>query len=179
VHQRQIIRQAVKTALLGATAAGTRVFESRVYAWKSSELPAISVYTLEDAVDPESRKSAPMELERDLSLAIEAVVKAGENVDDAMDAICEEIERAMHRDDSLGGACSWSVLRTTELDLVGNSDQVVGNARLTYQVHFVTGAPEAADTPLDDLKTANIRENLEPGQHPDNQAEDELEDLHL
>jgi len=172
-HQRQVIREAVKAALVGKTAAGPRVYETRTTPWLRVQLPAISVYTLEETVDPESRKTAPRELTRTIKLAVQAVVEQGINMDDALDAISLEIERAMHADPSFGDTCSDSVLAATEQLYEDGGNRPIGAAILTYSVIYFTDAPAAADlAPLDDFATAGITTDLSGTTDPDDQAQD-------
>ena len=52
IHQRKAIRDAVVTALVAAaTSAGSRVFPTRVVPWRKTELPAVSVYALDEKSD--------------------------------------------------------------------------------------------------------------------------------
>lgn len=173
IHQRQVIREAVKAALLLKTAASDRVFETRLVPYKKMELPAVAVYTLEESVEPDSKTTAPRELTRTLKLAVEACVREGDNVDDAMDAITLDVERAMHADETFGGACGRSVLASTDLTVTEIGDQPVGLALLTYTITYYTFAPDAADVALNDFARANIRTNLSGTVNPANEAEDD------
>lgn len=175
MHQRRLIREAVKAALIGvaptyATAAQARVYETRVFEWRISELPGISVYSLEEPVDPKSGQTAPMELTRDLDLAIEAAVVATANIDDAIDDMCEQIERAMHVDDSFGGTCSYSLLKNTEIEVVANNEKLIGMARLIYSVRYYTYAPEAADTVLQPFTSGGVEIKVEGPTQADEDA---------
>src|SRR3990170_40796 len=126
-HQRQVIREAAKAQLLGKTAAGPHVFETRKVPYKRLTLPAIAVYSGDESSTDQG--SAPRELKRTLQLAIEAAVKEGANVDDSMDSIAEEIERAIHVDPTFGGKASDAVLSSTSLDVDEIADQPVGLVR--------------------------------------------------
>jgi hypothetical protein len=150
-HQRQRIREAVAARLVCKTSAGDRVFETRVVPFRRLELPAIAVYALSES--SEDQQSAPRELKRTLSLTIDAAVKSGDNVDDAMDAIALEVERAMHADETFGGLASDSVLASTDIEVFEEADQFVGLVKLQYEVTYYTAAPDAADVVLDDLES--------------------------
>ncbi len=181
-HQRQIIRGAVQAILLAKTAAGAQVFKTRMVPYRKLELPAIAIYALQEPVDPESKNAAPRELTRNLQLVVEAAVKADEGVDDALDAIALEIERAMHADPTLGGAASDALLSNTELTVVEESqgrmlEQPLGIATLTYAVRYYTYAPDAADVTLDDLRTVDAKTSLGGAVAAGDQAEDKLQDL--
>jgi hypothetical protein len=155
-HRRQLIREAIKAALLSQTAAGIRVYETRKVPAKRLELPSIAIYTLQESINPDSKNRAPRELTRNVSVAIGAAVKEGENVDDAMDDIALEIERVMHADETFGGVCGDSILSETEMDVSEIGDQPIGIVILTYSVTYYTTAPEAEDTDLDDFESAGV-----------------------
>jgi hypothetical protein len=170
-HQRQVIREAVRTALLGATAAGSRVYETRVVPNRLTELPALAVYTLQDTVDQEESNTSPRELRRELDLVIEGWVAAGTNADDAMDALALEVETAMHADPYLGGAVADSMLDSTSLEVLDEGDRFTGWFVMTYSVTYFTLAPEAPAA-LDDFERAGVTHDLGGDVHEDDQAED-------
>ena len=176
-HLRQAIRAAVVAALVGQTPAGARVIGTRFVPWRPVELPGIGVYTLRERVEEDSRQTAPRELERRLELAIEACVKADEEIDDNLDALALSIERVLHADPTLGGLVSDLVLAQTEVDVLEGADQPIGVIRLVYEVWYFTGAPEAADVALDDLKTVDVHHDLSAGQELDDQAHDVVDHL--
>lgn len=176
-HARTLIRRAVKAQLVDQTRAETRVHTSQVFSWRVRDLPGVAVYTLSETVDPESHQTAPRELRRELRLAIEGAVVAGADVDDALDSLAREIERAMHGDERLGGTAAEAVLQGTEIMLFEDGEQLVGVVRLVYGVTYFTGAPEAEDVALDDLVTVDVRHNLGGAQDPGNQAHDVVTDL--
>lgn len=180
LHQRQLIREAAKAALLGKTAAGDRVYETRVLPLRRIDLPAISIYTMEETVEPESRTTAPRELKRTVQLNIHAFVEEGDNVDDAMDALAMQIERAIHADDTLGGTASDCILASTELDVGEEGQRLVGTVVLTYEVDYYTYAPAEApaEAGVADFERADIRYTPGLSVHEEDQARDRLEGLH-
>jgi hypothetical protein len=178
MHARQAIREAVVTALRAAnTNAQQRVYETRVIQWRPADLPAIAVYTLEET--SQIRNAAPRELVRTVQLAIEAAVvqKNGSNVDDDMDSIAQQIERAMHADETFGGLAADSVLTSTEIEVSENGAAPIGVIRLVYTTDYFTFAPDAADQTLDDLKTVDTKTSLGGAVNPGNQSEDKLQNL--
>jgi len=175
MHQRQKIRQAVVDALRNKTSAEDRVAETRILPWRRHQLPGIAVYTLSETVDEASAQTAPRELERTVQLAIEAAVRYSDDVDDALDSLAEEIERVIHADDTLGGNASDCVLSATEVDIVGDADQMIGAIRLTYNVKYYTYAPAAEDVELDAFRKAHIRYNLGSQQNAQDEAVDVVE----
>lgn len=168
MHPRQAIREAARTALVGAvtvddvttyaTAAGTRVYETRKVPHRGLQLPAIAVYTLQESVDPESASSSARYLTRRLQLMIEAFVAPGEsdNVDDAMDDICAEIEAALHADETLDGTCIDSLLASTEFEIGVDGNKEIGLAQLVYNVTYETQADDDSNADYDDFETAGL-----------------------
>lgn len=151
-HPRKLIRQAVVALLTGATAAGARVYGTRVDPLKKT-LPAISVYTLTEEIDQDATAgTAPRELVRNVQLEIVGFVAHTDavSVDDAMDDLAEQIEAAMDVDPYLGVLAGDSMLLQTAMEVVednGRSDPLVGVVTLTYDVTFRTqpGAVTATD----------------------------------
>lgn len=175
MHQRQAIREAVVAALLNQTAAGAHVYESRMAPLNKHELPSIIVYTESEAVTEDSKSTAPRELDRRLVLAIEVAVRASEDVDDDLDDLAVQIEKALHLDPTLGDKVSDLILASTEIELFEESKGRIGAMKLLYNVRYFTYAPEADDVTLDAFETADIKTNLGNSQHADDQAHDVVE----
>lgn len=165
-------------ALTNRTAAGTRVFPSRLAPLRMSQLPALSVYVDDESVDTQaSASTAPRELARSAQVAIECAVSATANVDDALDDLAYEVETAMHADPGLDGTAGDAILLSTALGLTNEGDRPLGVVRLVYQVTYYTFAPEPGT--LDDLKTVDAKWTSTGGASlpAANQAEDRLTDL--
>ena len=174
-HQRKIIREAVAAQLVGKTGAAARVFETRLVPYRRLELPALAVYTKSESVDPASADTSPRELRRNLQLVVEGAVKLGEDVDDALDQLALEVERAMDADRYFGGAAGESVLTSTDTGISEEGDRPIGILILTYAVTYRTDSPAAADLePLPDFTTADVKTDLSGTTAPGNQAEDRI-----
>lgn len=171
LHQRQVIRHVVRALLFGNTAADERVVASRMLPYRKNELPAISVYTVEETVDKESASTAPREYTRDLKLEIAGWVAPGPNVDDDMDALALEIETLVELDPYFGGAVGDSILESTALAIRGEGDQLMGLVTLTYAVTYRTLAPEAP-TLVDDFLRVDSKQKLANLGPDDDVAED-------
>lgn len=169
-HQRQLIRQAVVAKLKGATAARDRVLPNRVYSVTNGQLPAVLVYTTSESVAPESRATAPRELDRDLELEVVGLVAVEDGADDAIDALALEIETAMHADRYLAGTAADSVLVSSEMSIEKVGDRLVGGVVLTYSVAYQQLAPEPAVV-ADEFLRAKTTINLDNQVHVDNDAE--------
>lgn len=180
LHPRQEIREALVAALKGTadprpTAAGERVFETRFVPWRTAQIPAISVYATAEQVGEGSKATAPRELTRLVSMTVDAVVAANAQADDALDALCLQIETAIHADPTLGDKASDCILASTDLGTITDGDRPMAAAQLVFEVTYITGAPEIAD--LEDLESIDATYNLGGAVNPDNQAEDTLSGL--
>ena len=183
-HQRQLIREAAKAALMTKTAAEERVAIARKSPWRTNQLPAIALYTERELVDPASRDTAPRELTRDLELVIEGALRdlgeGDEALMNALDAFATDIERAIHADDTLGGTAADALLVSTEPENFDDGQQPCGAIRMVFTVTYRTDAPAAEDVALVDLKTVDAKyTDLDGGAdiHASNQAEDKLLNL--
>lgn len=134
VHPRQAIRQAAAEALKYKTAADERVYTSREVRWKSVELPGIAVYTPDETSDELGEEC----LERVTSMGVVGVVSVTEAVDDTMDALALEMERAVGADPTLGGSASGLVLKATATRIADEQGRPVGAVELTYEVTYLT-----------------------------------------
>ncbi len=156
-HPRTIIREALIALLVSAnTAAGDRVDDTRVDPLKKGKLPALSVYTLSEPVDPASRETRPRELTRELKVEIVGWVGRTDDlsVAKAMDRLARQVEAAIDRDPYLGELAADSVLDGTDMEVVeedGNSDPVVGTLVLTYSITYRTTTAALA---LEDFREA-------------------------
>lgn len=175
-HQRKLIRRGIQALLkAGLTDAEDRVFTTRVFPFKSTQLPAIAIYAVSEATDAASAESAPRILERTVQIAIEGAVKFDQaKVDDLIDDLTLQIERAMDRDQTFGNLCCKSHLASTELDVQDEGDRTFGVVRLTYDVLYLTDSPDPADVELDVLNTIDIKTNVGGQVDPADQAEDQV-----
>lgn len=175
LHPRAEIRAAIVAALAGKTAAGSRVFSTRVIPLRKVEIPALAVFVRLEEVDVEgSQNAAPLELDRMADVLVEGYVEAGENVDDALDALSLEVEAAMGEDITFGGKAARSLLARTELEVMDEGDRLRGLAQWTFRVQYFSYVTTAQ--PTDDLERAGATWDVAAGgQHPDDRAEDLVE----
>jgi len=161
-HPRKLIRAAVVAALKRSTIARDNVHATRIVPYRANmDLPVIAVYTLEDKVDPDSIERAPRELKRHATLTIEAWVKPGDNVDDAMDDFEEQIQKVMHADpyfkDPDSGDCiaSDSIQVGSDMEVIERGEKLLGILMLEYDFTYWQLAPEAPTT-LDDFTDVHV-----------------------
>jgi len=164
VHQRKVIRKAVAAAIVaGETAADERVYPTQKLLYAMRNLPAIAVYSLTEKSTLDN--TAPRELTRIASVAIESIVEAGENVDDAMDDLAEQIEAAMDTDPYFSGSCFQSHLSETEMTSEPDGDRQIGVMVMTYEISYRTDA-YVSPAVCDDFKRAEAVYDLEGQQAP-------------
>lgn len=141
-HVRQQIREAAATLVTGLTTTGANVFQSRVYNLQESQLPALLVYTSQEAIElADGTLDAP---QRILSLVIEGKAQATANVEDTLDDIAKEVEIALGADITVGGLAHGNDLTNTLKQVTAEGDQPIGSVQLTYDVKYRTpfGDPE-------------------------------------
>lgn len=152
-HPRQLIRDAARATLAGATVAEGRVTSTRVEPLRSSiGLPAISVYTLTESVDADSVTTATRELTREVDLEIvgwivvpspdEAAGDPGRIVDD----FAEEIEAAMSGNRYLSDTAGECILSGTTVSILQDGDPLIAILTMTYTATYRTELP-LADLP--------------------------------
>lgn len=139
------------------TLAGARVKPTRIDIYKRNEMPAITVYTLREPVNPDSQQTAPAELERDCKMDVVGSVPVDPDADDAQDQVDElarQIESVVGRDPSLGNACESVTLEETVVEFLREGDVLVGRIVMTYSVIYRTQAE--LDAPIDDFLRATV-----------------------
>ncbi len=126
-HRRQQIRTAIAQAIGGET--------TRFRPTADSELPVKLVYTLAEKSGLADLKRT---LQRVVSVGIEIRAASTGQLDNALDALCEEVEAAMADDPSFGRLALNSHLASTSIGLDGEGEQRHAVAVLEYQVTYRT-----------------------------------------
>ena len=134
-HARTQIRQAVVNLLKDNTAAGNRVYASRVYALDDAKLPALLVFTPQESMGNPTMQR-PRTQQRSLSLMIEGYVKARGDIDAEADALALEVEQIIGADPTLGGLVKDVMLDTTSTQLSGEGEKPVAIISLTFAVLY-------------------------------------------
>ena len=144
-HVRKQIRDRVASQLTTAvTLVSSRVYTTRVHPLNEDLLPAISVYTGNEVSD--RYNIGVTDVTRNLSLEIDIYVRETGTFDDDVDAIAVQVEEAMANDFTINGLVKSSVLTSTAIQFDGEADQILGVAKLTYAVKYVTA--------INDVETA-------------------------
>ena len=140
MHSRTQIRDHVVTQLAGI---GATVSKSRIHNLQTADLPAVIVYTLSEASVPVTIKRTQ---ERTLQLIIDIHVRSiAGDVDDDVDALCVEVEKAIEADWQFNRLALRPALVQTEIGISGEAEGRHGLAQLTYAVVYRTDptAPDA------------------------------------
>lgn len=95
-HKRQIIRDAIINQLKDKTDAGSNVYGNRAKPLFDQFLPVILVYSKqENILEDQYNIDGYTSLKRELEIAIEAVILGGDDFDQKLDDIAEQIESAL------------------------------------------------------------------------------------
>lgn len=138
-HIRQQIRAAILAKLTGLPTTGGNVFQTRVWPVNDSELPCLLIMTDADMINSYSDGSlvgfVPRSVNRTLHLTIVAVVR-GVAIDDALDAICLDVEKALAADRFLGGLSANITLSDTRIQFKGEGEKPTGEATMSWLIEY-------------------------------------------
>lgn len=140
MHVRAQIRKVIAELMRSTQTAGGNVFPSRMFSLDETELPSISVYTTDDAnietvQRTELTKLGPL-MYRLLPVIIEGHALMDERIDDILDDIAVEIEKAMAMPVMVAGKEISTQLISTQTTFSGEGDEQVGVLRLIYSVSY-------------------------------------------
>lgn len=112
------------------------IYESRVEPiFDLASLPAIAVYTRQES--NENFNDHHKVQQRELSLAIEILVRGNQNSDDDLDSICDEVEKALSNTETESSANYQSIeLQSTEIGFLAEGRVAKAAARLTYLIRY-------------------------------------------
>lgn len=131
-HVRRQIREAAAAALAGLPSTGSRVFQSRIHTLRDPDLPCLLVNTDDERIEAENAVMGG-ELTREMKLTVRGVVKATANLDDALDAIAEEVEPV------LIGATFGNLVKRCTLDSIKvDMDDVLEKPAGVITLEFTT-----------------------------------------
>lgn len=144
LHARRAIVRAAVQRLAGLPSVVGGVHEGRYGPKSASSAPFLLVYARPESSAPITTRGSGRALQRELTLAIDAVVaESGVEAGDALfDALALEIETALAADPTLGGACRDLWLARTNPDAVttGAGEHRAGAVRLEFTVTYFTPA---------------------------------------
>lgn len=138
-HIRKQIRDAVVTLLTGLPTTGSKVYANRVWPLNDAELPGILVMSDADTVNSYSEGSVvantPRNVNRTAHLTVQVLTR-GAAIDDQLDQVCLEVEKALAADRFLGGLSSNVTLVDTRIQLKGDGEKPTGEASMSYQIEY-------------------------------------------
>lgn len=162
---RKAIRKKLIAILKGKTSAEDRVYDNpSIPPWEEN-LPVINIYNRNE--DADLYAQAPREYKRTVMFAIECHASGPDQseqlpegtplLSDILDDMCEAIEAAIERDDSLGDEVDESLLTSIQFATEGEGNQPNGSARLLYAVTYYRMAPLSIDKQdgVSDLEEVN------------------------
>ena len=139
LHLRKQIRDAVVGLLTGLPTTGAKVYANRVWPLGNSELPGILVMADADTVNSYSEGSVvanvPRNVNRTAHLTVQCIAQ-GNAIDDQLDQVCLEVEKALAADRFLGGLSANVTLVDTRIQLKGDGERPTGEATMSYQVEY-------------------------------------------
>ena len=145
-HPRSIIRNAIINQLNSKTDAQERIYGNRAKPLFDQFLPAILVYSKDETILEgrfESDGFSP--LKRDLEIAIEAVILGGDDFDQKLDDLSNQIENALDGFEIDTRKSDILKLKSTEIDSSIEGSKIYGAIRLTYSVTYLTKVKQHLD----------------------------------
>jgi hypothetical protein len=151
------IRDAMVATLVNQTVAGARVLASNQQPWRTSQLPAIAVYLLEE--ETEVGQIAPREYDDTLTVVVEGVVMMVGDAEAAAWNLAHEIRERLADDRHLGDVYAGThkaadtTRKRTRVFLDDSAERPVAVAELTYEVLY-RGREEDDPAALSDFEQA-------------------------
>ena len=130
-HPRQTVRHAFATAVTGLALTGSRVHKARKY--PLTVLPALRIFTPRDERGDDVLDDEALPSMRLIDVICEACAQATGDVEDTVDAICEQVEAAIDADQTLGGEVQTTVYQQCEVVIDDTGEQPMVVARMRFQ----------------------------------------------
>lgn len=139
-HPRQIIKEAIAQRLREAqTNAGQHIFVGRAKPLFDSDLPAILIYGNDENIVTERWDTDGFgELERNLTVFIEAVELGKDNLDNKLDSLSMQIEQALDGWNIPGHQSAIIRFKATDSDIMIEGRSIYGAIRLSYNITYRT-----------------------------------------
>lgn len=126
-----------------AGAAGHNVFKARLNLVPQERLPAAMVYFSDEDSEPQRKGTGGRTLRRDATMLVEIMraatgTETEEDLEGALDVLCDAVEVALAADNTLGGAVRAADLTNIsyDRDQAGDGETNVMTAVLTYRVWY-------------------------------------------
>lgn len=132
-HARQQIRKDFLAALVVII---EHTFDSRIRPYYDDILPSVSCYTRQETIDDEKGGKSGQQY-RDLQVNIQANIKAGNDIDDRLDEMAEQIEIAIFNDPVLKKLRCYDLI-STETEINSESEKNIGVITLLFSCKYIT-----------------------------------------
>lgn len=132
------IRSAVTAAVTGLATSGARVYETREYPLSDQHIPGLIVFTLTDKLNEQGDQRRRIQ-ERELSVVVEAAAKkpAGSSLDQALEQMVLEVQRAIAADRTLGGLVKMITCASVQFAVGDDIEKPVGKAGMTWTCRYL------------------------------------------
>ncbi len=134
MHVRIQVRKAFVDMLKTIPNYTDRVFPSRAYQIPHKDMPCFCVYgdpeTVEKAVKSHNQ---PGVQKRFIRTQVFAITKADDNIEDAVDDLCELVEKKVFEDFTLGNLVAETTLIDTSSHISGEPGSLIGTAVMTFE----------------------------------------------
>ena len=178
MHQRKLIRQEIVDLLTaGVALVSGRVYKSRVRPVWPEELPCIVVYSRNETA--EIRTAAPREYSRLARIDVEIMARMDDDLDDALDDICEQVESVLFANESILNSTANLTITDTDISLTNEGDNQHGSAIITVEALYYQDAPADLSGDFDDLATIGVRYDQDGVQPELDEAKDLITGLDL
>lgn len=148
MQARKEIRQYITDQLKGNTAAGYRVYNSKVTPnMQNAVFPLIQVFIAEDKAGRDLNIGQLWEQEIDLTIEIDISVKINDGYADLIDDICTQVAAKM--DFHLGGNATKCLYESFKIALIPNGEMIFAIGTMTFKA--TTTYTEPDQSVLDDL----------------------------
>lgn len=132
-HIHKQIRDALVASLADLTTTGPNVFANRVYPLTDAELPALRISMDEEEAD----EQVDGIMQREVYCIVEACAKLGAALDDALDQMSLEVEKALAAGVTVDGQLLYPVYTGMRIAFE-DADLPVGVKRMRYRIPFFT-----------------------------------------
>lgn len=131
MHARDTIRAAVQDLLKSIAP----IRSNRTVPLQRGDMPCLAVYARSETATVISLNRRQR---RELDLIVDGYVRAGDTLDDDLDAMARRIEQAIASQPKLGGAVRAITLASTQIDTVKEGDTSAGVVRLAFVATYET-----------------------------------------
>ena len=150
-HINKQIRNVFATLVTGLATTGANVFQDRNHPLAATDMPGLRVYVqdsqLNDSLDTQSTDAAaPFLQRRDINLVCECLAKTSSTMEDTLDEIALEVEKAIAANPLLGLAKLPSRLKNIQTQVGYATDVAAGQATMNWHITVFTmsNAPDVA-----------------------------------